>query len=57
MAVRKSEMTHLLQSTEDHRDLLCVEKSLRHQREAGLCVPLHLIIAVIIFDRSNLRQR
>lgn len=50
------QMTHLLQGTEDHRDLLCVEESLRHERQAGLCIPLQLIVTVIILNWSNLEQ-
>jgi len=50
-------MTHLLQSTEDHGDLVCVEESLRHQRQAGLCVPLKFIVTVVILNRSDLEPR
>lgn len=48
---------HLLQGTENHGDLLCVKESLRHQRQAGLCIPLQFIITVIILNGSNLEQR
>ncbi|TNN66671.1 hypothetical protein EYF80_023060 [Liparis tanakae] len=47
-------MTHLLQSTEDHGDLVSVEESLRHQRQTGLCVPLKFVVTVVILNRSDL---
>lgn len=50
-------MTHFLQADEDHGDLLCVKESLGHQRQAGLCIPLQLIITVIILNWSNLEYR
>lgn len=53
----KKWMTHLLQGTEDHGDLLCVEQSLRHQRQAGLGVPLQFIVTVIILNWSDLEPR
>ena len=53
----KSGITHLLKDPEDHGDLLRVEESLRHQRQAGLCIPLQLIVAVVVFNGSNLEQR
>lgn len=52
-----SQITHLLQGTENHGDLLCVEESLRHQRQAGLGIPLQFIVTVIILNGSNLEQR
>lgn len=53
----KSGTTHLLKDPEDHGDLLRVEESLRHQRQAGLCIPLQLIVAVVILNGSDLEQR
>lgn len=50
-------ITHLLQGTEDHGDLFWVEESLRHQRQAGLCIPLQFIVTVVILNWSNLEQK
>lgn len=50
-------VTHLLQGSEDHGDLLGVEEALRHQRQAGLGVPLQLVVTVVILNGSDLDQR
>lgn len=49
--------SHLLENTENHWDLLCVEKFLRHQRQAGFGISLQFIIAVIVLNWSNLEQK
>lgn len=46
--------TYLLENTENHWDLLCVEKFLRHQRQAGFGISLQFIVAVVVLNRRNL---
>lgn len=47
----------LLENAENHWDLLCVEKFLRHQRQAGFGISLQFIVAVIVLNWSNLEQK
>lgn len=49
--------SYLLENTENHWDLLCVEKFLRHQRQAGFGISLQFIVAVIVLNWSNLEQK
>lgn len=49
--------SYLLENAENHWDLLCVEKFLRHQRQAGFGISLQFIIAVIVLNWSNLEQK
>lgn len=55
--VTHSHPTHLLQDTENHGDLFCVEQPLGHQRQTGLCIPFQLIVTIIILNWSNLEQQ
>ncbi len=48
--------SHLLKCIEDLWDLLGVQQSLGHERQACLSISLHLIIAVVILHRSNLER-
>lgn len=47
---------HLFKCIEDLWDLLEVQQSLGHERQACLSISLHLIIAVVILHRSNLER-
>ena len=47
-------VAHLFQHCQHQRDLLRVEQALRHQGQAGLSVPLQLVIALVIFHRGDL---
>lgn len=49
--------THLLQDAEHHGDLLRVEEPLRHQGQAGLGVPLQLVVAVVVLHGGDLQRR
>lgn len=49
--------SYLLENTENHWDLLCVEQFLRHQRQAGFGISLQLIVAVVVLHWSNLDQK
>lgn len=49
-------VVYLLENTENHWNLLCVEKFLRHQRQAGFGISLQFIIAVVVLNWSNLEQ-
>lgn len=49
-------MTHLLQGSEDQRDLLRVQEALGHQRQAGLGVSLQLVVAVVVLHGSDLES-
>lgn len=58
--VRRQErfvVSYLLENTEDHGDLLCVEKFLRHQRQAGFGISLQFIVAVVVLNWSNLEEK
>lgn len=50
-------VSYLLENTENHWDLLCVEKFLRHQRQAGFGISLQFIVAVIVLNWSNLEEK
>lgn len=50
-------VSHLLENTENHWDLLCVEKFLRHQRQAGFGISLQFIVAVVVLNWSNLEEK
>lgn len=50
-------VSYLLENTENHWDLLCVEKFLRHQRQAGFGISLQFIVAVVVLNWSNLEEK
>lgn len=50
----QSASTHFVQYFEYQRNLLWIEESLGHERQAGLCIPLQFIVAVVVLYRSNL---
>lgn len=52
-----SAVSHLLENTENHWDLLCVEKFLRHQRQAGFGISLQFIVAVVVLNWRNLEEK
>lgn len=50
----QSASTHFVQYFEYQRNLLWIEETLGHERQAGLCIPFQFIIAVVVLYRSNL---
>lgn len=50
-------VSYLLENAENHWDLLCVEKFLRHQRQAGFGISLQFIVAVVVLNWSNLEEK